>query len=57
MCADCAGADWQMGLAPRGSQGLGCLEDNWDGFGASQAPTRVVYGLGGEKAGVFARKV
>lgn len=49
MCADCAGADWQMGL--------GCLEDNWDGFGASQAPTRVVYGLGGEKAGVFARKV
>lgn len=54
MCADCAGADWQMGLAPKGGHGLGWLEGNWGGFGATQAPMRVVCGLGGEKAGMFA---
>lgn len=54
MCADCAGADWRMGLAPKGGHVLGWLEDNWGGFGATQAPMRVVCGLGGEKAGMLA---
>lgn len=38
----------------KGGHGLGWLEGNWGGFGATQAPMRVVCGLGGEKAGMFA---